>query len=134
MKRRQFFSFLAKSVSITSLAASGSVLAEPTTKHTQLEVLNTQINGLYYYDIEQVSQQLELGQKVWLKPEPDNQYDNHAIEVYHQTYKLGYIPQVSNRSLFKILMQKQRIIGLISELDRNKMPYAGIEIKVLWKG
>lgn len=130
MKRRQFFSFLAKSASTTSLAVSGATLAQAETKYTQLEVLHTQVNGLYYHDIEQIAQQLKLGQKVWLKPEPDNQYDNHAIEVYYQTYKLGYIPQLSNRSLFAMLKQAPKISAYISDINPQALPYNGLEIKV----
>lgn len=133
MKRRQFFSFLVKSASTASLAASGAVLAQPIKQQTQLEVLNTHINGMYYYDIESVAHQLALGQRVLLKPEPNNQHDPNAIEVYWQNNKLGYIPKVSNRSLFNMLMQKQKISAYISELNINQLPYAGLEIKVHWE-
>jgi len=46
-----------------------------------------------------------LGEGIPLTPvlEPDNQYDNTAVALYWEGYKLGYIPQKGNEQMKKRL-------------------------------
>lgn len=49
------------------------------------------IVGLPYYDYDQIKKMLFPGEILTLVPEPDNQYDKNAIEVYYSNYKVGYV-------------------------------------------
>lgn len=40
-----------------------------------------------------------------MRPEPDNKYDSYAVSVWHQDYKLGYIPQTRNKPFFDALVK-----------------------------
>lgn len=132
MQRRQFFSILSKT-SLLALTLNPTLQAQAKKQGAdQLEVLNTQINGMYYYQIQEIATQLKVGQKIRLKAEPTNKFDTNAIEVYYHNYKLGYIPKMNNRSLFAMLKQPYRVSAYISHLDPKNMPYHGLEIKVYW--
>ena len=57
------------------------------------------VAGFYYYDGRDVEvfESLKIGDELELRREPDNPYDEKAIEVYTEDgYKLGYVPQIEN--------------------------------------
>jgi hypothetical protein len=57
------------------------------------------IAGYSYYDgmREEVLTGLIAGEELELRREPDNPYDENAIEVYTRDgFKLGYVPQIDN--------------------------------------
>lgn len=60
------------------------------------------IAGIYYY----VNKDIVLleGDKLKLKREPDNEYDEYAIEIFTiKDKKLGYIPRNKNKILARLM-------------------------------
>jgi hypothetical protein len=57
------------------------------------------IAGFYYYDgmDDDVYESLSIGDELELRREPQNPYDENAIEVYtREGLKLGYVPRINN--------------------------------------
>lgn len=83
------------------VALSPLVHASPEQRALTREVYlqTAPVAGFYYYDgmEEEVFESLKIGDELELRREPDNPYDEKAIEVYTEDgYKLGYVPQIEN--------------------------------------
>jgi hypothetical protein len=61
--------------------------------------LNCDIAGFTYYEGAIVFNRLTIGTPLRLVAEPDNHYDPHAIALYFEDCKLGFIPRSENRML-----------------------------------
>jgi len=61
------------------------------------------VRGTQYYDLLKAWDQLRIGQELTLKPEPDNPFDHHAIQIWHGEHMLGYVPRSENRHMSKLL-------------------------------
>ena len=63
-----------------------------------------QIVGIYYTGNGKYISRLSPKTILELRTEPDNKYDSYAVSVWHQDYKLGYIPKTRNRPFFDALV------------------------------
>lgn len=80
---------------------------------------NFAIAGLSYYEALFVIEQIKVGDKLILKSE-DNIYDEHAVEIYYNDKKLGYIPKNSNYSISTILRNGWDIFECyVQRVDRD---------------
>lgn len=61
------------------------------------------IAGFSYYEGAIAFKHLEIGTVLTLKREPTNTYDKHAIEIYYNDLKLGYVPKQESRKLSLLL-------------------------------
>lgn len=50
-----------------------------------------------------ILRELQPGDCVTLEPEPENPYDDHAIQVLYDDVHLGFIPKTDNRAIFDLL-------------------------------
>ena len=80
------------------------------------------IAGLKYYEALFVISKLKVGQKLKLKPEPSNIYDEGAVAIYYKKRKLGYIPKNANYSISQILKAGWNIFECyIQTIDRENL-------------
>ena len=90
---------------------------------------NFYIAGLEYYESYKIQNKLKIGDKLKLKTEPQNRFDENAVEIYYKKYKLGYIPKRANYSIAQILNKGHNIFkAYIQNIDEN-----GIKIAVIIK-
>ncbi|MDG4812279.1 HIRAN domain-containing protein [Hydrogenovibrio sp. 3SP14C1] len=68
------------------------------------------IKGSYYYDADRIDAtgQLSINMPLQLCPEPDNEYDANAIQVWvtvpiDQTHLLGYLPRSEAKRINQLL-------------------------------
>lgn len=61
------------------------------------------IAGFSYYQGVQCFKDLEIGKKLTLVLDKDNKYDPRAVAIYHEEYKLGFVPRSENRIVYKLL-------------------------------
>ena len=88
------------------------------------------IAGFQYYEGENIWPQMKVGDALTLQREQQNRYDPHAIAVYWQQSKLGYIPRRENRTLAQMLDRGQTLNTQIEQLQNEAAPWGRIEIKI----
>ena len=64
---------------------------------------NFNIAGFTYYDGVDVFDKLSIGTELRLVPEPENKFDEAAVALYYNEFKLGYIPKNKNSYISKFL-------------------------------
>lgn len=80
------------------------------------------MHGSRYYDCLDLiaAGKVQKNQRLVLRREPDNEYDECAIEVYTLTGdKLGYVPKNHNRVIAALMDQHCKIDAVIVRLDRQ---------------
>ncbi len=70
-------------------------------KRTHLAIFH--IAGFSYWDGCEAFEHLKIGTKLQLIREEDNRFDPYAVAIYHDDYKLGYIPSSENHDISKYL-------------------------------
>ncbi len=68
-----------------------------------IEFLNTHIAGFAHYDGVRCFDKLKIGDELTMVLEPNNHYDHHAIALYKDDMKLGYIPRSENNCIWAFL-------------------------------
>ncbi len=77
------------------------------------------VAGISYYEALFIIEQIKPGDKLILKPE-GNIYDEHAVEIFYNDKKLGYIPKNSNYSISTILRNGWDIFDCyVQRIDRD---------------
>jgi hypothetical protein len=80
-------------------------------------ILDTEIAGTFFRDMDVVTGVLESGDTLFLKREPDNKYDSNAILVTTEDgYVLGYIPKVENPPLAQFMDAGEKLYAVL-EVD-----------------
>lgn len=104
--------------SLLPLTLAGRNGSRPVSRRIQL--IDVFVAGYQYYDgmREEVAGSLRVGEEVLLKRQPDNQYDENAIEVYTlRGYKLDYLPRSDNTVIAAIADQDIEIGAELSLID-----------------
>lgn len=65
---------------------------------------------------------LKIGDKITLKPEPDNEYDDTAVKVFAKRCHIGYIPQDYSNTIYGYCIL-DKICGcyVIEESNNNRL-------------
>jgi hypothetical protein len=66
-----------------------------------------ELAGVQHRLMEFQSAKVSINDELVLKPEPDNQFDPHAIAVYKDTLKVGYVPRKDNKDIYAYVMAGQ---------------------------
>jgi hypothetical protein len=126
VKRREFLKSL---IAIPVAFFYPAKLQEGIARHNIL-LLDSVIAGFQYYEGEKIWQNLKPEQPLRLVREPQNPYDDKAIEVYWKNYKLGYIPRVDNSVIAQLMDRKVVLKARISWLKQNEDPWERVGVKV----
>lgn len=62
------------------------------------------IAGFQYYEGSGIINGIKVGEKLNLRAEPQNPYDEFAVEIFHGKTKLGYVPRTDNRHICRLLL------------------------------
>lgn len=85
-----------------------------------VRVLFTRVNGEAYYQAREALPSLAMDQPVTLRREPDNPYDQRAIEVLDVAgRKLGYIARSDNSAVARMMDAGERFEARVARLDRH---------------
>ncbi len=87
-------------------------------------LFSTYVAGLFYRDMSVVHNHLDEGDILYLKREPENQYDKNAIMVTTEDgYVLGYIPKKENSLSQRLLDAGKYLYAIVDEFleDSNKL-------------
>jgi hypothetical protein len=76
------------------------------------------VAGYQHYDGGRIAAQLRAGDRLILRRQPENEYDEAAIEIFTETgIKLGYVARNSNQPMAMLMDRGQRLEAEILELD-----------------
>ncbi len=124
MKRRQFLSGI---MGLAGVCASQAKAQQPI---QQPSLLEAHIAGYQYYQGEVIQHRIQPGDKLILRPEPENPYDNLAVEIYWKQHKLGYIPRRYNGVIFQLLERKHPLSARIVELNLQQPIWERLKFEI----
>ena len=82
----------------------------------EVELLNCNIAGTTFLNLEDIEPKLKKHQLLVLKREPKNEYDNNAILILtEEGQKLGYVPQEKNEVLSNLMDAGKLLFGKLNE-------------------
>jgi hypothetical protein len=91
--------------------------------------------GHTYYNGPAILEKLRAGHSLQLRRETGNKYDEKAIEIYTDRYKLGYIAQADNHVLANLMDQGIPLKAEIAEINRDDPIWFRERIKLrVWMG
>ena len=93
-------------------------------------IQTSSIAGFQFYDGEKLWDQLSIGDILQLIQEPDNPYDENAVEIYWGKSKLGYLSRVENTAIAQMMNQEQEITAQISSKKKSCNPWERLAIEV----
>ena len=94
----------------------------------------TTVVGLYYRDDkEEILQDMKVGDQLFLRREPDNEYDSMAVAVHDpKERKIGYLPKESNTFMSTMMDSGQEFIARLFDFQRVH-DNANIAIEIFMK-
>ena len=82
----------------------------------EVELLNCNIAGTTFLNLEDIEPKLKKHQLLVLKREPKNKYDGNAILILTEDgQKLGYVPQEKNEVLSNLMDAGKLLFGKLDE-------------------
>ena len=82
----------------------------------EVELLNCNIAGTTFLNLEDIEPKLKKHQLLVLKREPKNEYDDNAILILTEDgRKLGYVPQEKNEVLSNLMDAGKLLFGKLDE-------------------
>ena len=82
----------------------------------EVELLNCNIAGTTFLNLEDIEPKLKKHQLLVLKREPKNEYDGNAILILTEDgQKLGYVPQEKNEVLSNLMDVGKLLFGKLNE-------------------
>ncbi|GAB4447266.1 MAG: HIRAN domain-containing protein [Anaerolineae bacterium] len=129
MDRRNFLRAIF-SLSAAAPVAAGQALPAAATTSRAILLQTSPLAGFQYYDGEAIWSQLALEERLELRREAANQYDEFAIEVWWRGRKLGYLPRGENETIAAMMDRGETFFGRISRLRDGKNPWERLELQV----
>ncbi len=128
--RRSFLRALGLGASLP-IASSPKDAVQPQSR--QIHLIDVFIAGFQYYDGMRagVIRSLQVDNEVLLKREPENRFDENAIEVYTPAgHKLGYLPRSHNTAIAAIADQGIEIGAVLALVDPEAPPWERVAVTV----
>ena len=80
----------------------------------ELIVLECQVAGTSYQDLEAIEPKLNTNDRFLLIRESENEHDNFAVAIYtSRREKLGYLPRSKNETIARLLDAGKMIFGIL---------------------
>ncbi len=99
-----------------------------------LKLLTCSIHGSHYYDCLELveAEQIYRGDRLILRREPQNEYDDNAIEVFTQDeQKLGYVPKNNNTVIAALMDQGCDCYALVERVEPEA--WDPVSIRIEWQ-
>lgn len=124
LNRRRFMTSMA-GIGVGVVVVTGSeAIARPVAMRPVTVLANAFLAGMAYYDFpDGPGDAFEAGQELVLKREPDNPYDDRAIEVFlPDGRKLGYVARRENEALSRLMDAGVSVRATVREVGEG--PYS----------
>ena len=97
---------------------------------THLLIQTSSVAGFQYYSGEAVWSRITVDDELELRRQPDNEYDENAIEVFWRQKKLGYVPASENLTVSRMMDRGQEFAATIAEKNDSEIPWDCIEMNI----
>ena len=124
MQRRDF---------LTGLLGGLSGMLMPVQAKPQRQAIilqETSLAGFQYHEGEALWPELREGLPSRLAREADNRYDLHAVAVYLESAKLGYMPRQTNYTIAQMQDRGQGVNVEIARLRVSQNPWGRMTLRV----
>lgn len=124
MQRRDF---------LTGLLGGLSGMLMPVQAKPQRQAIilqETSLAGFQYHEGEALWPELREGLPLRLAREADNRYDLHAVAVYLESAKLGYMPRQTNYTIAQMQDRGQGVNVEIARLRVSQNPWGRMTLRV----
>lgn len=91
-----------------------AIAKEKISDFEKIYLLQFFVRGFRFTEATHLVHQLKAGQLLHLEREPANQYDQYAIALYSDDWKIGYVPRESNEVLARLM--DAQAIELLAEI------------------
>ncbi len=126
LTRRTLLAALSGALAATSVRAREPT---PTKQGRSLVLLETYVAGTAYYEACRVCGDLRPGDALVLRREPDNAYDDLAIEVFTAAGpKLGYVPRADNEPFARLMDAGRSVTAEVVDVSPER--YYRIRIRL----
>ena len=96
----------------------------------EILLFGSYIAGTSYIDDQSIFDELKDGDKLFLKREPDNRFDENAILVLDENVrKLGYIPEKDNLVFARLMDAGKYLTARMTDIDKDA-PFVRINIDI----
>ena len=96
----------------------------------EILLFGSYIAGTSYIDDQSIFDELKDGDKLFLKREPDNRFDENAILVLDEKgRKLGYIPEKDNLVFARLMDAGKYLTSRMTDIDKDA-PFVRINIDI----
>lgn len=95
-----------------------------------IKIYDNYIKGLSHYHFHNLKYELNKGNEVQLKREPENIYDSFAIQVNYSEYRLGYISAFENIVLANMMDYGVHLKAYISQKDLSRKHSEWLAVEV----
>ena len=96
----------------------------------EILLFGSYIAGTSYIDDQSIFDELKDGDKLFLKREPDNRFDENAILVLDEkSRKLGYIPEKDNLVFARLMDAGKYLTARMTDIDKDA-PFVRINIDI----
>ena len=96
----------------------------------EILLFGSYIAGTSYIDDQSIFDELKDGDKLFLKREPDNRFDENAILVLDEKgRKLGYIPEKDNLVFARLMDAGKYLTARMTDIDKDA-PFVRINIDI----
>jgi hypothetical protein len=79
--------------------------------------------GGQYYELKDVIQNIHINDLLDLVAEPENTYDEFAVQVVWEDddhrFMLGYLSRTNNRIIHNMLINDLKLYGLVTQVDQQ---------------
>ncbi|HNH85306.1 MAG TPA: HIRAN domain-containing protein [Acidobacteriota bacterium] len=91
------------------------------------------VAGFQFYEGVDLIEDIKVGDRFELIPEPENAYDSLAVRIEYQGVKIGYIPRRENKTLHLLLRQGAKLHAEAIYVAPEEMPWEMLELRVRYK-
>ena len=115
-------------VSLVLHSPLGIDIAKPFAR--DIELMVTRVVGSHHVEkIEEIIDELWFGDKLELKREPENPYDDRAIRVQTESkQKIGYIARKENQVLSSLMDAGKQLYAEVISVDEDHFDYVKIRV------
>jgi len=109
---------------------SSCAWAEQTDVEVKILVQSSPLAGFQYHEGKELWPQMQVGDALTLKREPDNKHDRNAVRVEWQGHMLGYVPRADNTAVARFLDRGAKLEARIVRLQDSRNPWERVLFEV----